>query len=35
VSGEDGLAAVELAIRVAGAIDESLKRFAWIPHPTL
>ena len=35
VSGEDGLAAVELAIRVAGAIDESLKRFAWIPHTTL
>ena len=27
VSGEDGLAAVELAIRVAKAIDESLKRF--------
>jgi predicted dehydrogenase len=28
VSGEDGLAAVELAIRVAKAIEESLKRFA-------
>ena len=28
VSGEDGLAAVELAIRVAEAIDESLKRFS-------
>jgi predicted dehydrogenase len=28
VSGEDGLAAVELAIRVAKAIDESLKRFS-------
>jgi predicted dehydrogenase len=28
VSGEDGLAAVELAIRVAQAIDESLKRFS-------
>ena len=27
VSGEDGLAAVELAIRVAKAIDDSLKRF--------
>jgi predicted dehydrogenase len=27
VSGEDGLAAVELAIRVAKAIEESLKRF--------
>ena len=27
VSGEDGLAAVELAIRVAKAIDESLRRF--------
>jgi predicted dehydrogenase len=27
VTGEDGLAAVELAIRVAKAIDESLKRF--------
>jgi predicted dehydrogenase len=27
VTGEDGLAAVELAIRVARAIDESLKRF--------
>ena len=27
VSGEDGLAAVELAIRVAEAIDESLRRF--------
>lgn len=27
VSGDDGLAAVELAIRVAKAIDESLKRF--------
>ena len=30
VSGEDGLAAVELAIRVAKAIDESLKRFAMV-----
>jgi predicted dehydrogenase len=28
VSGEDGLAAVELAIRVAKAIEESLKKFA-------
>jgi predicted dehydrogenase len=28
VSGEDGLAAVELAIRVAQAIDESLRRFS-------
>ena len=28
VSGEDGLAAVELAIRVAKAIDESLRRFS-------
>jgi len=28
VSGEDGLAAVELAIRVATAIDESLRRFS-------
>jgi len=28
VSGEDGLAAVDLAIRVAQAIDESLKRFS-------
>jgi predicted dehydrogenase len=28
VSGEDGMAAVELAIRVAKAIDESLKRFS-------
>jgi predicted dehydrogenase len=28
VSGEDGLAAVELAIRVAAAIDESLRRFS-------
>jgi predicted dehydrogenase len=28
VSGEDGLAAVELAIRVAQAIDESLQRFS-------
>jgi predicted dehydrogenase len=28
VSGEDGLAAVELAIRVAKAIEESLKRFS-------
>jgi len=27
VSGEDGLAAVELAIRVAKAVDDSLKRF--------
>jgi predicted dehydrogenase len=27
VSGEDGLAAVELAIRVARAVDDSLKRF--------
>jgi len=27
VSGEDGLAAVDLAIKVAAAIDESLKRF--------
>src|SRR5437764_829853 len=31
VSGEDGLAAVELAIRVAGAIEESLKRFLSLP----
>jgi predicted dehydrogenase len=31
VSGEDGLAAVELAIRVAKAIDESLKRFLSLP----
>lgn len=28
VSGEDGLAAVELAIRVAKAIEESMKRFS-------
>jgi len=28
VSGEDGLAAVDLAIRVAQAIDESLRRFS-------
>jgi predicted dehydrogenase len=28
VSGEDGMAAVELAIRVAKAIDESLQRFS-------
>ena len=27
VSGEDGLAAVELAIRVADAIEESMRRF--------
>lgn len=27
VSGEDGMAAVELAIRVAAAVEESLKRF--------
>ncbi|HEX3578842.1 MAG TPA: Gfo/Idh/MocA family oxidoreductase [Thermoanaerobaculia bacterium] len=33
VSGEDGLAAVELAIRVAQAIDESLKRFESL-HPS-
>jgi predicted dehydrogenase len=31
VSGEDGLAAVELAIRVAKAIDESLRRFGHSP----
>src|SRR5437764_2536353 len=31
VSGEDGMAAVELAIRVAQAIDESLKRFLSLP----
>jgi predicted dehydrogenase len=27
VSGEDGMAAVELAIRVAEAIEDSMKRF--------